>query len=434
MAKRIFGSVRRLPSSRWQARYRDPATNRLVAAPAVFQTKAEAARWLAETEADIARGRFVDPYGGTLTLGTYAGEWLEHRSLRPRTVELYRGLLDHHILPSFGEIALNKITPLEVRRWHGRLSGRDAPGATTVAKAYRLLKAVMNTAVAEELIVRNPCNIPRAATERAPERPVLSISELDTLADIIDRRYRLAVLLAAWCALRLGELLALTRADVDLISGAICVDKCAAELKSGQRVIGPPKTASGIRRVFVPPHVLPEVETHLSSFTGPLPTDLIFVGTKGQPDGLPSTTPGGWQRAKPAWWESTFMTSVTPEPHWPPRRVRPPRSSWPASDTPRPSLLCVTNMHSRTETLPSPSVSVTLLKAATGASRQSAPNHGRAVFCVVIGPVDMHRMPNRAKARRRRWRHKPRRDDLICLAPDRYCVVWKASDPAARVG
>ena len=92
------------------------------------------------------------------------------------------------------------------------------------------------------------------------------------------------VLLAAWCGLRLGEALALTRADVDLKEGSVSIDKSAAELKSGERIVGPPKTKAGMRKVFVPPHVVPALARHLEHFSGgPAPSDLVFTGTLGQP-------------------------------------------------------------------------------------------------------------------------------------------------------
>ena len=47
--------------------------------------------------------------------------------------------------------------------------------AVTVAKAYRLLKAILNTAVDDGLIRRNPCRIKGAGQEKSPERPVLTV-------------------------------------------------------------------------------------------------------------------------------------------------------------------------------------------------------------------------------------------------------------------
>ena len=92
------------------------------------------------------------------------------------------------------------------------------------------------------------------------------------------------MLLAAWCGLRLGEALALTWADVDLEEGSVSIDKSAAELKSGERIVGPPKTKAGIRKVFVPPHVVPALAQHHEQFGGGSAlTDLVFTGTQGQP-------------------------------------------------------------------------------------------------------------------------------------------------------
>ena len=79
----------------------------------------------------------------------------------------------------------------------------------TVAKAYRLLRTICETALSDELIARNPCNIRGAAVEHSPERPVLSVAEVEALAATIEERYRALVLLGAWCGLRLGEALAL---------------------------------------------------------------------------------------------------------------------------------------------------------------------------------------------------------------------------------
>lgn len=89
----------------------------------------------------------------------------------------------------------------------------------TVAKAYRLLRAILNTAVEDGLIRRNPCRIKGAGIERSPDRPVLTVTQVYALADAIGPRYRVLVLLATFASLRWGELAALRRYDVDLDSG-----------------------------------------------------------------------------------------------------------------------------------------------------------------------------------------------------------------------
>ena len=282
VAKRQFGSVRKLPSGRFQARYRHPETNLRITAPTTFPTKGAAQVWLACAQTDLARGERMDQYLPTVTLDEYTAPWLQNRVLRPRTVELYQGLLDRHILPALGDIPIGRLTPAKVREWHAALSRADKPGAITVAKSYRLLRTICETAYCDELISRNPCNIKGASIERSPERPVMSIEQLNAVVEAMEDRYRAMVVLGSWCSMRIGEILALTRGDIDAEAGTVRVDKSAWELGDRQRRVGPPKTAAGVRVIVVPPHVMDLIVRHLETFTGSDDADVVFTGTLGQ--------------------------------------------------------------------------------------------------------------------------------------------------------
>ena len=76
MSRREFGAVRRLPSGRWQAKYRHPRTNQFIVAPNTFALKGDATRWLAGIQRDIESGAWMDPALGTVTLEAYATTWL----------------------------------------------------------------------------------------------------------------------------------------------------------------------------------------------------------------------------------------------------------------------------------------------------------------------------------------------------------------------
>ena len=84
-----FGSVRKLPSGRFQVRYFH--LGRRISADKTFATKADARAFLAGVETDLKRGNYVDPSAGRITFGEYAGWWIEQRPLRPRTRETYDG-------------------------------------------------------------------------------------------------------------------------------------------------------------------------------------------------------------------------------------------------------------------------------------------------------------------------------------------------------
>ena len=108
------------------------------------------------------------------------------------------------MLPSLGDIDLTLITPPRVRAWRQDLLD-SGTGASTVAKAYRLLRAVMNTAVDDEVIGRNPCRIKGAGVEPTPERPVIGVEAVLALAAAVPERYRALILLATFGSLRWGS-------------------------------------------------------------------------------------------------------------------------------------------------------------------------------------------------------------------------------------
>lgn len=276
---RESGSVRKLPSGKWQARVHHSDGTRTPLG--TFSTKREADQSLTLATSDQLRGQWIDPRRGQRTFEEYSKLWLEQRPLRPRTTELYEYLLRLHICPRLGGFELAELTPIIVRQWFSELSGGTI-GPSTVAKCYRLLRTILTTAVEDELITRNPCVIKGAGVERSAERPVASVEQVRALADASDPRYRALILVATYTTLRLGELSALTRRRVDLVSGTISVVDSASEV-GGQRIIGEPKTAAGRRTVTVPAAILPELVEHMARYAGEGPDGLIFCGPMGAP-------------------------------------------------------------------------------------------------------------------------------------------------------
>jgi integrase len=122
-----------------------------------------------------------------------------------------------------------------------------------------------------------------AGTERPPERPVATIEQVYELADAIEPRCRALVLMATFTGLRLGELLGLRRRNLDLLHASVRVVEQIQELNDGTLHVAPPKTDAGIRTVAIPKVLIPELEAHLGTFSGPGPDGLVFPGTKHQP-------------------------------------------------------------------------------------------------------------------------------------------------------
>ena len=146
---RRFGNVRRLPSGRYQVRYPGP-DGRLRSHPQTFDRKGDAERALSLIEGQMIAGEWTDPQRGKAKLGDYARDWITQRpGLRVRTVDFYRWLLTKHIEPYLGDVPIGKLSTQTIRQWRAGLLAQGV-SATMAAKAYRLLRAVLMTAVEED--------------------------------------------------------------------------------------------------------------------------------------------------------------------------------------------------------------------------------------------------------------------------------------------
>src|SRR5579875_335084 len=284
--RRQFGSVRRLPSGQYQARYRGP-DGKLRSAGQTFATKTDASIWLDAQRTAIINGDWRPPEPARETFGSYARRWLAQgvgrdlRPLSPTTAALYRHLWRRWLEPAFGDIALGDLTTEQFRTWFADAQARD-PGSLQPAKAYRLARAILNVAVDDAKIKVNPCRVRGAGREHSPERPVAAPDEVLRIAGAIDQRYRAMVILGAWCSLRFGELAGLRRGRIDLLHRRIEVVEQLVEPGDGTLRFRSPKWDSA-RHVEVPAEVVEVIEEHLARHVGPEPDALVFTSATGKP-------------------------------------------------------------------------------------------------------------------------------------------------------
>ncbi len=220
-----------------------------------FRTHEDAKAFRRKVEGEELAGFVTDPKGGERLFGEYADAWVDHRLVKgrpptPATAQGYRALLRRYLHPTFGATRLRQITPERIRLWHAQTaeSSRDQ-----AAKGYRLLRAILNTVVADGLIGRNPCTIRGAGIEQARERPMLDTATVLKLADAIEPRLRCLVLLGGFAGMRSGELLGLQRHDIDPLHRTVTVERQAHELTGLGRVLMPPKSEAGRRTAPSPP-------------------------------------------------------------------------------------------------------------------------------------------------------------------------------------
>lgn len=292
------GTVEKLPSGRYRVRFTGPDGNRHTG-PITWQDKKSADLWLAAEMKSIENDpenwespekRKTGRKAQALTFEEYSEQWLAGRKVRgrplaDRTRDHYRDLLDRHILPTFGDRALSSITPEHVDHWYERTL---VERPTMRAHAYSLLRTILGTAVDRGLLkTANPAKIRGAGNVERTHKPrPATLPQLEAIAAAMPERRRLMVVLAAWCALRFGELAELRRSDVDTKAGVIRVRRGVVRVKVTDddgatrlvRKVKTPKSAAGVRDVAVPPHLLPMVRAHLLEHAAPGRDGLLFPG------------------------------------------------------------------------------------------------------------------------------------------------------------
>lgn len=290
-----FGTAHKLPSGRYRAMYFGPDGKRYKA-DKTFTNEKDARGWLSLRQADIISKSWQPP-GATeqrLTLSEYSETWMRTRDLKPRTRQHYDKLLKEHILPDLGSKPLGAITVDDVREWHTSLGERKTP--TLRAHCYGLLRTILGTALSDGRIPTNPCAIRGAGSAKRVHkiRPA-SIEEIATITEKMPAQYQAMVLLAAWCALRFGELTELRRKDIIIVEppdenmspgaatdayGIVRVERAVVRTDEGFTVTTP-KSEAGRRDVEVPPHLIPVLKEHLATHVQSGRDSLLFPAAHG---------------------------------------------------------------------------------------------------------------------------------------------------------
>ncbi len=273
--RRHFGSIRRLPSGRYQASYWHDGVRHV--ADETFAAKADALSFLSNVETDLARGILVDPKAGRMTVNELAEEWLaSNPGKRAGTLERDRAILRLHVLPVLGRRSVGSVTKVDVQHLIGRWAGIQAP--RTVRRQYDVVRAVFSYAVATDRIGRTPCrsiNLPQAPTL---SRPGLTPADISRLAAETSEAMRPMVWLGGVLGLRWGEVAGLQVRAIDFSRGELVV----ARQLGRDGTLGPPKSEAGRRSMTVPAPLCALLSDHVARIGGVSET-LLFTTDSGSP-------------------------------------------------------------------------------------------------------------------------------------------------------
>jgi integrase len=226
-----------------------------------FAKDSDARRWVALQEGDKARGDWVDPRSGQVTLRAYAEAWREIQVHRRSTGAQVETNLRLHLYPQLGDRALASLRPSEVQAWVKGLSVVLAPA--TVELVYRYLVAIYRAATADQIVSRSPCvGVKLPKVEPVKVEP-LALEVVQALTGRIGPRYRALVTLGAGTGLRQGEAFGLTLDNLDFLRRQLVVCQQLVLVAGSPPYLGPPKTEKSYRTVPLPATVVDELAAHL---------------------------------------------------------------------------------------------------------------------------------------------------------------------------
>jgi integrase len=277
-ARRHFGSIRKLPSGRYQASYWHKTERHT--AEHTFATKVEAQSWLSSVETDIRRAAWVDPAGARMTVSELATRWTDaDPGKRPNTRTRDELVIRLHIVPVLGEKKLGEVTAPDVQHVINDRAKSQAP--RTVRRDYAVLRAIFAYAVASDWLVRSPCRRIKLPVVQPPKSTQLTPEDVEAIANEVGTQHAPMVWCGAVLGLRWGEVAGLRVGDLDLLKGALRV----SEQRPAHGPPGPPKSSAGRRWLSLPGALVGLLANHLQTagVTGADPNRLVFTTGDGRP-------------------------------------------------------------------------------------------------------------------------------------------------------
>jgi integrase len=226
------------------------------------RAKKAAEDFLTSVEGDKLRGTYVDPASGQTLFGDYAEEWLRTRAIDESTRESTEHRVRGHLIPTFGDSQLAAIKPKDIREWDRSMVGTLGDGTRSVVFTH--LKSILNAAVDDEKIGKNPC-LARSVTAPRPVQRKVVPWKAETVSAIqagIQKRYRATVALGAGCGMRQGEIFGFSPDDID--GGWLYVVR-QVKIVRNCLVFGLPKSDRD-RRVPLPDSVAELLRAHADEF------------------------------------------------------------------------------------------------------------------------------------------------------------------------
>jgi len=201
-------------------------------------------------------------------------------SLRPKTVDAYKWLIDSHIKPNLGHLALNKIKPEHLQSLYSRKQ-EEGLSKRTVQHMHAVIRVSLNQALKWGIIARNPATLVRAPTPNKRESITLTKEQAALyLESVEDHRWYPIYVLAITTGMRKGEILGLRWRDIDFERHNLSIRHTVQYLR-GHNISGETKTPSSRRMIALSGYTISVLRMHQTSSNGS--EGLVFSTSTGKP-------------------------------------------------------------------------------------------------------------------------------------------------------
>lgn len=244
----------------WEARYTtgyDPGTGKQIQRSISGKAQKEVAKKLKEATAAIDAGTYTAP--SKMTIGEWLDIWTAEYlgGVKPRTVDLYKGVVKSRLKPGIGALRLEVLTPHAVQSYYNGLS-KEGLAPKTVKNIHGILHKALQQAVSNSYIRTNPadsCILPRAV--RKELKPMDEDMITAFLKIVKGHQYEELFKVTLFTGMREGEVLGLMWDCVDLTKGTVTIDKQLQMIRGskGQYQIVPTKNSKG-RTISIAPFVV----------------------------------------------------------------------------------------------------------------------------------------------------------------------------------
>lgn len=180
------------------------------------------------------------------TMTKWLWSWFESyvdKNVKLSTKSSYETIIKNHLIPYIGHIKLKELKKADIEDiYHallvnGRADGKGGLNVKTIQNVSLVLHKALDEAMKHEYIIKNPADIAAVPTMRSEngtkkEIEVLTKQEQKAVMDVCgDDVYGVAIKMALFTGVRLGELLGLQWSDIDYDKKTITVSRQVNRLK-----------------------------------------------------------------------------------------------------------------------------------------------------------------------------------------------------------